>query len=589
MTSLSDQLSPDGSAFFPAHARRWCFFLLAAFFAIGIFDHSLWGPNDAREGAMIWEMAGTSRWVTPILGGIPYLEKPPLLHWTSLLLCRAAGSTTEGLLRLPAALFGFGALLFLVAFARKLGRERAGWTAAFLCATSAKYLEYSKIVLTDTCVAFVVAASLFLFWRAWESRDRPGAARRWFAFLAATAAAFYAKGLVGPALVWSGCGLFLLGRRQWKLVFALPSLWLLLLLLLLAPWAWSLWRDGGFDHLRGVFWDNQLGRFFVFGTPEDHPELPLDPYFVHKENIFYYLRTFPGAAAPWVLLFFAGLVAFFRGKSATDLRFFLRCALAGMLILLHLSSAKVANYLLPAYPFLALAAALWLEDALPAATAAGKWALGLSLATAFPLALVALLAPPLLLVGIFYPHQGFAAARALSLPLLLAIAAFAAVAFGFAVWAVRATRREWQTDARGPWRAMGRLPARLALFFILFAAATVPVYDAHRSDRLFGEFLAAETAAGRRIYLGPLQEKHVGTCLYYAKTALPALPLDRSTRRTLLAEAASRPVGLVLTENIWKRNAPEVGLDVGFTAVHAPLARNYASRRFVLVVPGTAP
>jgi 4-amino-4-deoxy-L-arabinose transferase-like glycosyltransferase len=532
-------------------------------------------------------MVRTSRWVTPILDGVPYLEKPPLLHWTSLLLCRAAGSTTEGLLRLPAALFGFGALLVLVAFARRLGRERAGWMAAFLCATSAKYLEYSKIVLTDTCVAFVVGVSLFLFWRAWERRDRPGAGRRWFAFLAATAAAFYAKGLVGPALVWSGCGLFLLGRRQWKLVFALPSLWLLLLLLLLAPWAWALWRDGGLDNLRGVFWDNQLGRFFVFGTPEDHPELPIDPYFVHKEDVFYYLRTFPGAAAPWSLLFFAGLIAFFRGKSATDLRFFLRCALAGMLLLLHLSSAKVANYLIPAYPFIALAAALWLEDALPRPTLSGKTARILVLIPAIPLAAVALVAPLVLPVAFFIPHEGFSAAALLSPFLLVAIAAFSLLAFAFALSAVRRLAALWRSGPDGPLRAARRIPPAIALFLVLFAAAAVPVYDAHRSPRDFGRFLAAETAAGRRIYLAPMQEKHVGACLYYADADLPVLPLDHDTRWTLLRESATRPVGLVLTENIWKRNAPEVGLDVGFTPVRPPSNLNYASRRFLLLVPST--
>jgi cyclic beta-1,2-glucan synthetase len=35
-------------------------------------------------------------WVTPTINGEPFLEKPPLLHWTALALCHIAGRVTEG-------------------------------------------------------------------------------------------------------------------------------------------------------------------------------------------------------------------------------------------------------------------------------------------------------------------------------------------------------------------------------------------------------------------------------------------------------------------------------------------------------------
>ena len=78
--------------------------LLTLFFSFGLFDHSLWGPNDCREGAMIWDMVQANHWVTPTLNGVPYLEKPPLLHWTGMILCQLFGTVNEGLVRLPAAL-----------------------------------------------------------------------------------------------------------------------------------------------------------------------------------------------------------------------------------------------------------------------------------------------------------------------------------------------------------------------------------------------------------------------------------------------------------------------------------------------------
>ena len=172
-------------------------------------------------------MEQADRWVSPTIDGVPYLEKPPLLHWTARILRTALPARGgEGGLRLPAALFGFAAALSAVWFGRRLGRERAGWMAAFMCVTAAQYMEYSRVVLTDTCVAACVAACLVLFWKTWTRPDRR--ALHWLPFLLAAAATFYAKGFVGPALVWAGCGLFLLWKRQWRLVFALPLAYLLL-------------------------------------------------------------------------------------------------------------------------------------------------------------------------------------------------------------------------------------------------------------------------------------------------------------------------------------------------------------------------
>ena len=51
--SVSDQ-APESPL---APALRRCLLLVLALFCLcGVFDHALWGPNDSREGTMIWEM-----------------------------------------------------------------------------------------------------------------------------------------------------------------------------------------------------------------------------------------------------------------------------------------------------------------------------------------------------------------------------------------------------------------------------------------------------------------------------------------------------------------------------------------------------
>lgn len=571
--------------------RRCLFIVLALFCLCGVFDHALWGPNDSREGTMIWEMEQAGRWVSPTIDGVPYLEKPPLYHWTARILRTVLpGRGGEGGLRLPAALFGFGAALGAVWFGRRLGRERAGWMAAFLCVTAAQYMEYSRVVLTDTCVAFCVGACLVLFWKTWTLPRRR--ALHWLPFLLAASATFYAKGFVGPALVWAGCGLFLLWKRQWKLVFALPLTYLLLQALFVLPWAFALWRDGGEPLLRSALWDNQFGRFFVFGSPEDHPELPFDPYFVHKEDVFFYLRMLPGMWLPWTLLAIGGLVNACRRGTGRGLDgetgVFLRFALGGQLLLLHLSSAKVANYMLPAYPFFMLFAALWIETVLPASRPRSvvRWACAI---TAWLCAVAALALPVAAAVGLFYRHKGFVALSALGWGRAAWCLLLAAALLAYAIWCIRRFLRLWKAGGDGPLVAMRLLPVAFAAALVLGMNAGFPVYDAHRSPEAFGRHLRRELDSGRRVWLGPMAEKHVGACIYYAREVMPPLGLDDAARDTLRHEAESGPVGLVLTRTMWEKEAAPAGWADGFTASPAPGSLNYASARFLLVEPAPAP
>lgn len=114
MTDVALQLS--------SRERAGLLALLLVFSLFGLFDHSLWSANDTREGAMIASMARGGSWILPELNDVPYLEKPPLLHWIGAALCKLFGTVNEGLVRLPAALFGFGSLALIWLFGRALGR-----------------------------------------------------------------------------------------------------------------------------------------------------------------------------------------------------------------------------------------------------------------------------------------------------------------------------------------------------------------------------------------------------------------------------------------------------------------------------------
>src|SRR5262249_35599049 len=68
--------------------------ILVAVYCLGIFDHGLWAPMDTVGAGMIWGMHDAGSWVVPLLNGEPYLEKPPLMHWTALVLMSVTGRLT---------------------------------------------------------------------------------------------------------------------------------------------------------------------------------------------------------------------------------------------------------------------------------------------------------------------------------------------------------------------------------------------------------------------------------------------------------------------------------------------------------------
>jgi 4-amino-4-deoxy-L-arabinose transferase-like glycosyltransferase len=501
--------------------RAALWLLLVVFSFSGVFGHSLWGGNDAREGGMIWDMTRHGTLVTPTIDGRPFLEKPPLLHWTGVAICRLFGRCTEGLVRLPAALYGFGTLALVVLFVRgprvaggdgfDRGREIAAWGAAFLCGTAIEFQEYARIVLTDMALVFMVMLSLFAFWRAYQ---RPGMVR-WFVFLLAASASFYAKGLIGPALIWSSVGVFLLWKRQFRLLAGLAAAYVPLLLAVVVPWVLALDRFGGMAALRFVFWDNQVGRFFQFGDRS----LPHDPFFINKERWYYYLVHLPLYLAPWTLLIVPAAVAWVRRSSPfrTSFHAFVASALAGMALLLQLSSAKVASYALPVYPFLFAAVALWLAELLERGrpTWLERWSVR---ATAGAVGLVLGLVPAVFIAGTFVRPRLFRVggrletvaglALAVGVLALLLTAAFALVRL------LRSPRRQLICMAG---------PASYALIVIVAFQLVTPVIDRHRSYRPIAALAADEVDHGVEVALGTEEYRDVGAFTFYLDERLPLL------------------------------------------------------------------
>ena len=79
--------------------------LIAAYCAVGVFDHDIWAPTEPAVAGVTWEIT-PKRSGRPPHQRPPYLEKPPLYYWAAWACCKIGGRISAGLLRLPALAFG---------------------------------------------------------------------------------------------------------------------------------------------------------------------------------------------------------------------------------------------------------------------------------------------------------------------------------------------------------------------------------------------------------------------------------------------------------------------------------------------------
>ena len=549
--------------------------ILIAIYFLGIFDHALWAPMDTVGAGMIWGMHAAGSWVVPLLNGQPYLEKPPLMHWTALGLISVTGQLNEAMVRMPSALYGLGAVLITYYWGRREHSPRVGLCAAFLCSGSLLYLEYSRSVLTDAALVFVVVLSMQLFWWAY-SRHR-NRVLDFAPFILAASVAFFAKGLVGVAFIWAPIMAFLAYRRQWRWFFLLPMFYLPVFSALVGFWAYRVWLVGGEEYLRIIFVDNQLGRFFTFSDAN----LPADPYFVHKEGLSYYLRDLPPRILPWVVLVPPAIYYWFRrsAPARTDFSVYLSFSLAIMLLILHASSAKVSEYALPVLPILFYLTAVWLDTALKRWTSSfDKWAIVLAGLCA---GLVALL-PPLIIISLYLAPQSFlarytgdidvirvAAPRAGAIYLLASLILTVVIVgvVGYAGSQLRTDRRERLADA---------FPGTITLLLMIGLGLFTQVYDPQRSCKPVADSLSQLMREGRQIALGT-DAPHVTGCMtFYLQTTLPVH--DTAKAATDFLDSTPRATLLIEKDDLKKSTFATLPSRFSVTTIDYPgiAARNYA-------------
>lgn len=346
----------------PSSRRSWKRARLAALLVgvvlglAGLFQHGLWTPDEPREAEIGREMLASGFSALPTLGGEPFVEKPPLFPWTMAAAYGVLG-VSPGVARLPAFLFGVGAVLVAFELGRRAGGRLAGLASAIVLATSLKFAEISHAAVNDVALTFFVGAGHLALLAA---RDDHRLGRRSFAIpLAGILAglAFLTKAWIGPILLAGPPMMAAAFAREWSFLrrTALPLALACFagLLLLGLPWVLCLAHGSGWELVRVCLVDNAVGRT-VGGAKY--------AAFGHARGPFEYLFTFPASFLPWTI----ALPAALAGKTlAPDWRLgrarFLGLLVLAGLVLLSIPSGKRDLYALPLFPAASVVPGVWLS------------------------------------------------------------------------------------------------------------------------------------------------------------------------------------------------------------------------------------
>jgi 4-amino-4-deoxy-L-arabinose transferase-like glycosyltransferase len=314
----------------------FCGFL---FFA-GLQVIGLVGVDEPRYAQIAREMLQRHDWVTPVLFGQPWLEKPPLYYWCAMLAYRATGGVNDWAARLPSAVLSTMMVYFIYLWARQF-RRGMQLDAALITAASAMVIGFGRGASTDMPLTATFTIAMLCWYGWYESQNRA-----WLVpFYLFVGLGTLAKGPVAMFLAVAIIAAFAFLRRDWRLVSR--TLWIpgiALYALVVLPWFIAVQRTNP--------------EFFHFFILEQNLARYTSDIYRHKQPFWYFVPVTLIGLIPWTIFVVTALVDAIRDwrysvaepQGKEDLRTFLALWFLLPIVFFSLSQSKLPGYILPAVP-----------------------------------------------------------------------------------------------------------------------------------------------------------------------------------------------------------------------------------------------
>jgi 4-amino-4-deoxy-L-arabinose transferase-like glycosyltransferase len=241
------------------------------------------GADEPRYAQVAREMLVRHDYITPILYGKPWLEKPALFYWRAMFSFREFG-VHDWAARFPSASFAFALVILIYLHIRRF-RRGGQLDAALITATCIGIIAFARGASTDMQLAAPFCIGM-LGWYAWYETGR----KFWlFDLYFFNAAATLAKGPVALVLAFCIILTFAALRKEWSLLRR--TIWwpgIALYLAMVLPWYVAVSRRNP-DFLRVFFLEHNFERFTT------------DRY-EHEQPVWYYLVVALLALMPWTVI-----------------------------------------------------------------------------------------------------------------------------------------------------------------------------------------------------------------------------------------------------------------------------------------------
>ncbi|PKP32794.1 MAG: hypothetical protein CVT99_03755 [Bacteroidetes bacterium HGW-Bacteroidetes-16] len=318
----------------------------AFFFSITLlYLYSMWKidlmENDATQYATICQqMAEDNSWLSIHWREVEYLDKPPLLFWTSAMLFKVFGSS-HFVYRLPSFLVLLLGVYSVFQLGRKLYDPIVARLAVLIFYSSLAVFLMVHDVRTDTMLTGFV---IFSLWQLYLFLGKPRAIHFFGAFTG-IGLAMLTKGPLGLIMPIIAFVPYFLIKRQWKDIFRWEWLaGLVWIAVLLVPMIISLYGQHGASGLKFYFWTQSFGRF----TGENQ--------WMDDTKGLFFIHTFLWAFLPWSVLGFKALIGNIihsvKGPVRND--FFLLSSVVLIFVAMSFSQYKLPHYIYVVFPMLSL-------------------------------------------------------------------------------------------------------------------------------------------------------------------------------------------------------------------------------------------
>lgn len=441
--------------------------------------------DEGLHAAIAIEMVERGDWTVPRLLGEPFRDKPILYFWMQAASLAAFGPS-EFAVRLPGMVLAFAAMLATFWLGRTLFGHPAGAWGAVAYGTMLLPFAVSLAPLHDLVMVPLVALAFGAFWRLHHARTSGARAAWTLAAGVVLGLSILGKGLTGVGLVGVGMVAWMAWTRTWSLALVAGAAVALVIGALIA-WPWyAAMEQASPGYLTYFFLQRHVEG--VAGDTQRHAGRPF----------WYYLPILVAGAWPWIV----DVVRRPFG-TATAADRLLWAWLVADVLLLSAAGSKLATYVLPTFPALALLAGRRAVADAPDGAAAAR-----AMAT--------------IVVGVLPMAGALAVQRLMGTPPAPWLGLVAALApLALLGWS-------WEGERRHAWSWPARMAVVAAASSVLVGVLVRPLVAAQLTAKGLAAHFDAAPALPERLYI---VDEGVGSFLFYLRPDL---------RRGLTAERVQR-------------------------------------------------